>query len=352
MATEKFEVVHDAPMLVGESATWHEVESALYWVDINGLTVNRVHPASGKFTSWKMGSEPSALAVHSDNNLTVATRDGIIHLNTTSGAEAPVADAPYDRSIVRFNDGRVDPAGRFWIGTIYEPRDRPAAEMYVLERGQLRRAWQGGMTNSNGLAWSLDGRTMFHADTSTHRIDCYDYDPATGAQSNGRTFKTFPQDKSAADYGGRPDGATIDSEGAYWVAMHCTQWRDPARARAAGALPDLARLWRHRPAYALHHQRQPWPFARRTGALSAKRQGARGQGRRGRPRRAGIPALKPRRAAPNRRTRWPGSYRLHGSRMHPYVVTRRTFATKSTSENGLVIRCIPVASASSGADSA
>jgi sugar lactone lactonase YvrE len=219
MATEKFEVVHDTPMLVGESATWHEVESALYWVDINGLTVNRVHPASGKYTSWKMGSEPSAIAVDGDNNLMVATRKGLICLNTTSGKETPIADAPYDTDFNRFNDGRVDPAGRFWIGTMYEPRDKPAAEMYVLDRGQLRRAWAGGMTNSNGLAWSLDGRTMFHADTTTHRIDCYDFDPATGVQSNGRTIKTFSSDKSAADYGGRPDGATVDSEGAYWVAM-------------------------------------------------------------------------------------------------------------------------------------
>lgn len=219
MATDKFEVVHDAPMLVGESPIWHEVESALYWVDINGLTVNRVHPASGKFTSWKMGSEPSALAIDSDNNLVVATRKGLIRLNTTSGDEAPIADAPYDTSKVRFNDGRVDPAGRFWIGTMYEPRDQPAAEMYVLDHGQLRQAWSGGMTNSNGLAWSLDGRTMFHADTTTHRIDCYDFDPATGVQSNRRTIKTFSTDKSAPGYGGRPDGATIDSEGAYWVAM-------------------------------------------------------------------------------------------------------------------------------------
>ena len=219
MATEKFEVVHDAPMLVGESAIWHEVESALYWVDIEGLTVNRLHAASGKFSSWKMGSNPSALAIDDNNFLVVATRERLLRLNTTDGAETPIADAPYDTSKVRFNDGRVDPAGRFWIGTMYEPRDQPAAEMYVLARDNLRCAWRGGMTNSNGLAWSLDGRTMFHADTTTHRIDCYDCDVATGEHSNRRTILTFPTDKTAPDYGGRPDGATIDSEGMYWVAM-------------------------------------------------------------------------------------------------------------------------------------
>jgi sugar lactone lactonase YvrE len=219
MATEKFEVVHDAPMLVGESAIWHEVESALYWVDIEGLTVNRLHAASGKFSSWKMGSNPSALAIDDNNFLVVATRERLLRLNTTDGAETPIADAPYDTSKVRFNDGRVDPAGRFWIGTMYEPRDQPAAEMYVLARDNLRCAWRGGMTNSNGLAWSLDGRTMFHADTTSHRIDCYDFDVATGEHSNRRTILTFPTDKTAPDYGGRPDGATMDSEGMYWVAM-------------------------------------------------------------------------------------------------------------------------------------
>jgi sugar lactone lactonase YvrE len=219
MATEKFEVVHDAPMLVGESAIWHEVESALYWVDIEGLTVNRLHAASGKFSSWKMGSNPSALAIDDNNFLVVATRERLLRLNTTDGAETPIADAPYDTSKVRFNDGRVDPAGRFWIGTMYEPRDQQAAEMYVLARDNLRCAWRGGMTNSNGLAWSLDGRTMFHADTTTHRIDCYDFDVATGEHSNRRTILTFPTDKTAPDYGGRPDGATMDSEGMYWVAM-------------------------------------------------------------------------------------------------------------------------------------
>jgi sugar lactone lactonase YvrE len=219
MKISKIDVLHDEPMQVGECPFWHDVESALYWVDINGLTVNRVHPASGKFSSWKMASEPSAIAADGDNNLVVATRLGFVRLNTTSGAITDICPAPYDTAIVRFNDGRVDPAGRFWVGTMYEPRDKPAAEMYVLERDKLRLAWSGGMTNSNGLAWSPDGRTMFHADTTSHRIDCYDFDAATGSVANGRNLVAFSTDKSAADYGGRPDGATVDAEGNYWVAM-------------------------------------------------------------------------------------------------------------------------------------
>jgi len=219
MKISKIDILHDEPMQVGECPFWHDVESALYWVDINGRTVNRVHPASGKFSSWKMASEPSAIAADGDNNLVVATRLGFVRLNTTSGDITDICPAPYDTAIVRFNDGRVDPSGRFWVGTMYEPRDKPAAEMYVLERDKLRLAWSGGMTNSNGLAWSPDGHTMFHADTTSHRIDCYDFDVATGSVANGRNLVAFSTDKSAADYGGRPDGATVDAEGNYWVAM-------------------------------------------------------------------------------------------------------------------------------------
>ncbi|QJE03357.1 SMP-30/gluconolactonase/LRE family protein [Massilia forsythiae] len=207
-------------MQVGECPLWHPVESALYWVDIDGMAVHRLHPASGKHSTWAMATEPSAIAVDLDNNLTVATRAGFVYLNTSSGDVQDLAAAPYDTARVRFNDGRVDPAGRFWVGTMYEPRDAQKAEMYVLERGALRQAWSGGMTNSNGLAWSPDGATMYHADTTSHRIDCYDFDAAAGTVSNQRNLVMFSDDKKAADYGGRPDGGAVDSEGNYWSALY------------------------------------------------------------------------------------------------------------------------------------
>lgn len=213
------DAANEAVMQVGEAPLWHARESALYWVDIPDQKVHRLHPASGKFSSWEMASEPSALAIDGANQLVVATRQGFVRLNTTDGTITAINPAPYDTAIARYNDGRVDPQGRFWVGTIYEPRDQPAAQMYVLEREQVRLAWSGGMTNSNGLGWSPDGRTMYHADTTSHRIDCYDFDGSNGTVSNQRNVITFSTDKNAADYGGRPDGAAVDSTGNYWIAM-------------------------------------------------------------------------------------------------------------------------------------
>ena len=218
MKTHKIEAAHQGAMIVGECPVWHAVESAIYWVDINGFTVHRLHPASGKHTAWRMAAEPSALAIDADGGLVVATRTGIVHLNTVDGSITDIVAAPYDTGTMRFNDGRVDPAGRFWIGTIFEPRTEAVARMYCLDKGELRLAWSGGMTVSNGLAFSPDGRVMYHSDTTTHRIDRYSFDAATGTASRPEPFQRFSMDK-ANNYGGRPDGAAVDSEGAYWCAM-------------------------------------------------------------------------------------------------------------------------------------
>jgi sugar lactone lactonase YvrE len=219
MTFEDIQVAYGQPMAVGECPLWHHGEQKLYWVDIDGFAVHRLDPASGEHAQWRMESEPAALAIHAGAGLVVAQRTGFVHLDTTSGAVTPIAPAPYDTSNMRFNDGRVDPAGRFWVGSRDELRGRQAAGMFMLERGQVRTQWSGEMKNSNGLGFSPDGRLMYHADTSTHRIDRYDFDAAAGTVSNRQAFFRFPADKSAVDYGGRPDGAAVDSEGNYWCAM-------------------------------------------------------------------------------------------------------------------------------------
>ncbi len=219
MMQTEFDVVYPTPMAVGECPLWHAAGKTLHWVDIGGFTVHGIHMPTGEHRSWTMASEPSALALHANGGLVVALRSGLVHLDTCSGAITPIAPAPYDTATTRFNDGRVDPAGRFWVGTIYEPRDRQAAEMYCLDKGAVSLKWSGGMMNSNGLGFSPDGKTMYHADTASHRINRYAFDAASGTASDPQCFQQFSTDKQASDYGGRPDGAAVDSEGAYWCAM-------------------------------------------------------------------------------------------------------------------------------------
>lgn len=219
MSSYQIEVACDATMSVGESPLWVPDEKALYWVDIEGFAIHRLCTGSGQHQQWKVDSEASSLARAAQGGLMVAQRRGFSHFNPDSGALTLVAEAPFDQATTRFNDGKCDAAGRFWCGTIYEPRDKPAAEMFVLERGQIRKVWSGGMVNSNGLGFSPDNKTMFHAETASHRVTRFAFDLLAGTVTDERDVRRFSSDKAAPDYGGRPDGAAVDSEGNYWVAM-------------------------------------------------------------------------------------------------------------------------------------
>lgn len=212
------EVAFATPSLLGECPVWQPQEAALYWIDIAGMAVHRLEPASGAHQQWSVPAEPGCLACTNDGRLIVALRTAVILLDPRTGAQTHVADAPYDPAHMRFNDGRCDQAGRLWTGTLYEPRDRPAGALYCIERGVIRHAGNP-VTVSNGVAFSPDNRTLYHADTTAHRISAYDFDLDSGAIGTGREFHSFSQDRHA-NYGGRPDGAAVDSEGMYWCAMY------------------------------------------------------------------------------------------------------------------------------------
>ena len=217
MQTSNFTVVTEQPMKLGECPIWDVNSGSLYWIDIPGRAVHHLHPASGARQHWDMPAEPGCIALTDKGRLLVALRHGIFFLSLADGQLQLLVDAPYDTTKMRFNDGRCDPAGRLWVGALYEPRDQAAAPLYCLERGQLR---DSGLraTVSNGVAFAADGRTLYHADTTAHRVCAYDLDPANGQISRPRTLRQFSSVRDAC-YGGRPDGAAIDSEGAYWCAM-------------------------------------------------------------------------------------------------------------------------------------
>ncbi|MDQ9171381.1 SMP-30/gluconolactonase/LRE family protein [Oxalobacteraceae bacterium R-40] len=218
MSTDTIEIFHDQPMLVGECPLWCAEENSLYWIDIPRRMLHRKNVQSFEYHSWALPSEPGCIALHEDGGLVVAMRSGIAVLDTGSGDISMLAPSPYDSNFIRFNDGRCDAKGRFWMGTMYEPRDQVLGELYCLEKGRLTE--QGSpVTVSNGLAFSNDSRTLYHADTTAHSVYRYDFDLEHGTLSKRQPFVSFSSDRSAATYGGRPDGAAVDSEGAYWVAM-------------------------------------------------------------------------------------------------------------------------------------
>ncbi|MDB5799009.1 MAG: yvrE [Paucimonas sp.] len=208
---------HTRPMLLGECPLWEPRANALYWIDIEDKSVHRQQAPGGQHMIWRLPSEPGCIA-RAECGLVVAMRSGIALLDTERGQLEHLADPPFDPALQRFNDGKCDVAGRLWAGTIHEPRDGPRASLYRFADGRMR-DMALPVTVSNGLAFAPDWRTMYHADTTAHCIWTYQFDLASGELGTKRLLRRFDPTRGAA-YGGRPDGAAVDAEGAYWIAMY------------------------------------------------------------------------------------------------------------------------------------
>jgi len=207
------------PSGLGESPVWHPAAQCLYYIDIPGKELLRFDPARGQRRQWALDSEPGALAPMPDGALLLALRSGLWRFDPASGAQRKLADAPYKPAAQRFNDGKCDARGRFWVGTICQPTLPAKGTMQCYAGRQLKQRFDG-VSISNGLAWSPDGRVMYWADTEQNVVHAFDFDPDSGELSRKREFIRFPTDPARDDYLGRPDGAAVDSEGAYWLAMY------------------------------------------------------------------------------------------------------------------------------------
>ncbi len=211
---------------LGESPLWHPVEQVLYYVDIPACQVLRFDPASQTLTRWDVVTEVGCLApieAVQGGGLLLAQRDGLWRLDTASGERRRIAAAPYDTLTQRFNDGKADPQGRFWAGTMQEPGE-PAllAALYRYAGGVFARM-ADQVATANGLAWSPDGSLLYWADTRAHTVYVFDFDATSGSVANRRVFARFASREAGqplSAYGGRPDGAAVDARGNYWLAMY------------------------------------------------------------------------------------------------------------------------------------
>jgi len=206
--------VLDARASLGECPVWSAREQALYWVDINEPALHRFDPQRGVDTAMPMPAAIGSFALREKGGFVLALRNGIFLADQEGRIERKVADAPYDTHHHRFNDGRCDARGRFLVGTMNENRDGPSAALYRLDPDLSLHRLFGDITISNGLAFSPDGRTMYHADTPAHVVRAYDYDVATGMPRAPRVFVQWTGETD------RPDGASVDAEGDYWVAFY------------------------------------------------------------------------------------------------------------------------------------
>lgn len=212
IGTAEVTCVLDARAELGECPVWSAEEQALYWVDIRAAALHRLDPATGAMRTWAMPSRIGSFGLRESGGAVVALEDGFSLLDLDTG-EVQFVAGPERVPGTRFNDGKVSPDGRFFAGTMDEASlSRPIAALYRLDPDLTLHRVIGDLIVSNGLAWTADGRTMFHSDSKGPVIWAYEYDAAAGEVS-GRRVVARPTEEV-----GRPDGAATDVEGYYWSA--------------------------------------------------------------------------------------------------------------------------------------
>jgi sugar lactone lactonase YvrE len=212
----EFSLVLDAQCALGESPVWWAAAGKLVFVDITGRRLHRFDPVSKQHEVDPVAEDIGCVAPAKGGGYVAGLRSGLWLLDAAGAKVRQLAANPQDAATHRFNDGRVDPRGRYFAGTLDEPKADGDAGLYRFDRSGLAKLADGIMT-SNGLAFSPDGRTLYFSDTPRFAIYRFDYDPATGAATNRRVFARI--EPTATDRG-RPDGAAVDVEGCYWSALY------------------------------------------------------------------------------------------------------------------------------------
>lgn len=305
------ELVVDAHAVIGEGALWNSAEQVLYWVDIMGNKLH-VHDPSGESDRvMDIGQPVGTVVVRASGGLMLALKDGFAAFDPASGELDLLHDPEAHLPENRFNDGKCDPAGRFWAGTMAIDPVEGAGALYCMDTDLSVRKVLGGVSISNGIVWSLDGTRMYFIDSLRYDVQVYDYDVETGTIDDERIAFRVPREV------GLPDGMAIDAEGMLWIAhfdgAKVCRWHPDSgeilqTIRAARLQDDLLRLRRPGPGNPLHHQRFPGDDGRREGAGAPRRRALRGP--------AGVPG---RGVVPVRRVRL----------LPPLTICRSVSATRS-----------------------
>jgi sugar lactone lactonase YvrE len=213
MKSRHIDIALDARADLAEGPWWDEQRKELLWVDIFAGRVHMLDPASGRDRVIDVRQPIGMVARRRSGGLVCAVRDGIGFIDPegqTFELAAPIETANRGN---RMNDGACDPAGRLWAGTMATDLTPAAGSLYRISTTLQVTPVLSSVSISNGLDWSPDGRTFYYTDSTTRRLDAYDFDVDTGEISNHRPLAELPDPVAT------PDGMAVDAEGTIWVAM-------------------------------------------------------------------------------------------------------------------------------------
>ena len=203
---------------LGEGPVWDVKRKVICWVDILNGIIHEYSPEQNTHKRIPVHQMIGSFAVCTNGNFIAAIQNGFAFINRETGEIKMITDPEDHLPNNRFNEGKCDPAGRFWAGTMSLSEDAGAGNVYTIHNDLEAVKKIENVTISNGMAWSADHQTFYYIDTPTLEIVSYDYEKATGHISNKKMIIKI--DKKD----GFPDGMTIDNEGMLWIA-HWDGWQ-------------------------------------------------------------------------------------------------------------------------------
>lgn len=204
-------LLHKEAALCGEGSIWNPFTKTLFWVDIDGQRLFEWDPATKENKTWSFDKKISTVVPESPQTVVFTLADEVVRFNIETGQSEQLMAIDTDGGAVRFNDGKCDPEGRLWAGTMVMRGPKGGGALYRIDAGGIT-LMVTDVTCSNGIVWTKNKRTMYYIDTPTREIVAYDFDPKTGAISNRRVAVALP------DGIGYPDGMAIDKDDMLWVA--------------------------------------------------------------------------------------------------------------------------------------
>jgi sugar lactone lactonase YvrE len=207
------ELVLDTQSALGEGAIWNYKTGELIWVNITDKILNFYNPKLDFNKELLTGQMIGTVVPSESGQMIVALENGFYQIDPETGTKTFIADPEEDIPGNRFNDGKCDPAGRFWAGTMSTGGKQKAGALYRLDHDGTVHKMIDNVGTSNGIVWSHDYTKMYYIDTPTRKVMAWDYDNDTGDIKNPQTAVEIPQEM------GYPDGMTIDAEGNVWIAL-------------------------------------------------------------------------------------------------------------------------------------
>ena len=227
------ELALDSKVFLGEGPLWDTEKKSLWWINIFDGELFCFHPESGENTRYEMGQQIGTVVLQESGGVAVALENGFYGFDPESSQLELIVDPENDKPGNRFNDGKCDPAGRFWAGTMEKVEEQATGALYCLDGNGNCDQKETGVFISNGIVWTSDQKTMYYIDSPTRKIDAFDYNVETGGLSNKRTAFEIPEGM------GYPDGMSIDSDDNLWVALWngwCVAKFDPVSGELLGRI--------------------------------------------------------------------------------------------------------------------